>query len=242
MAHTFLTLRRAVASLSLLLLAARTQALDAQPQKPTPAPAAAASPVRMLEIPLGTVLSVELVDEISSGKNKAGETFRTKLQDGVWLQGRVAVPPGATLRGLVTEAVPSGRVKGRAKLALTLATLELEGTSYSVRSDTLTYSGEGHKGKHFGSGIMGALQGALYGVLFGGADGAVIGAGAGAAAGAAGSIIGGKEDINFAQGAKLMFEILSPVKVPEPPSLPASPATTEPKPSKPDEKTGKPAS
>ncbi|MBI4422423.1 MAG: hypothetical protein HY554_01775 [Elusimicrobia bacterium] len=207
-----------------------------------------------LEVPRGTVLTVELVDALSSGKDKAGESFRAKLQDGVWLRGRVAVPPGATVRGAVTEAIPSGRVKGKAKLSVRLAALELEGRSYELSTDTLTYSGSGHGGKHFGSGFMGALQGALYGVLFGGKDGAIIGAGAGAAAGAAGSLIGGKEDIAFLQGAKLMFELLEPLQVPEPPPAAAKapeaapppkpeepPAPPASPPAKPDEKSGKPA-
>lgn len=178
----------------------------------------------MVEVPSGTVLTVELVDALTSAKNKEGEAFRTKLQDGVWLKGRVMLPPGATIKGLVTEATPSGRVKGIAKLSLTLTALELEGQSYELKTDSLTYTGQGHKAAHVGSGLMGALQGALYGMIFGGKDGAVIGSAAGAAAGAAGSIIGGKDDIDFAQGAKLMFELKSPVRFPEPPATPAAKA------------------
>lgn len=230
MAHTLEVIPRPLRLLSLLAL-----------------PLVVAAGDKWLEVPSGTVLTVELVDALTSAKNKEGETFRTKLQDGVWLKGKIVVPPGATIRGLVTEAKPSGRVKGIAKLSLTLSTLELEGQSYELSSDTLTYSGQGHKGAHAGSGIMGALQGALYGMIFGGKDGAVIGAGAGAAAGAVGSIIGGKDDVNFAQGAKLMFELKGPVKVPEPPPAPAA-ARVEEKPAekpvptpaaKPEEKPGK---
>lgn len=183
----------------------------------------AAEPV-FVEVPGGIVLTVELVDALTSAKNKEGETFRTKLQEGVWLKGRVMVPPGATIKGVVTEAAPSGRLKRNARLSLTLTSLELEGKSYELKTDSLTYTAQGKKSAHVGSGLMGALQGALYGMIFGGKDGAVIGSAAGAAAGAAGSIIGGKDDINFAQGAKLMFELKSPVKVPEPPAAPPAPA------------------
>ncbi len=191
-----------------------------------------AEPVHV-EVPSGTVLTVELVDALTSATNKAGETFRTKLQDGIWLKGRIMVPPGATVKGTITEAVASGRIKGIAKLSLTLTALELEGQSYELKSDSLTYTGQGHKAAHLGSGIMGALQGALYGMIFGGKDGAVIGSAAGAAAGAAGSIIGGKDDVNFAQGAKLMFELKSAVRIPEPPPAPSAPALKQ------EEKPGK---
>ncbi len=41
--------------------------------------------------------------------------------------------------------------------------------------------------------------------------------GAGAAAGAAAGIIKGKQDLEFKQGARLLFETLAPVRVPAPP-------------------------
>lgn len=177
------------------------------------------------EVPKGTVMAVELVDPISSGKNKSGDLFRARVNDGIWVQGKQAVPPGSTMRGRIIDATPSGRVKGQAHLAITLETLELDGSTYTVHAETLSYTGEEHTGKHFGSSLMGALQGALYGVLFGGKTGAIFGAGAGAAAGTAGSIFKGKLDVEYPQGSRLMFETLEPFRVPEPlMSAPVAPA------------------
>jgi len=194
------------------------QSTPAQPSKKS-------APAALMEIPRGTLLAVELADPVHSGKNKAGDNFRVRLNEGIWLRGKVPVPPGSTLRGLVTEATASGRVKGRSRLALTVRILELEGRSYAIKTDTLTYVGEPHTGRHLGSWLGGALQGALYGVLFGGKEGAVIGAGAGAAAGAGSAVLQGKQDIEFPQGSKLMFETLEPFSVPEPPA-PGLPADT----------------
>ncbi len=191
----------------------------------------------LVEVPRGTVLTVELVDPLSSGKNKPGDVFRAKIEEGVWLRGQVVVPPGTTVRGVLPEVVPSGRIKGKAKLTLVLQTVELDGRSYEIKTDTLSYSGEGHGGKHWGSSFLGAMQGALYGVLFGGKEGAVIGAGAGAAASTAASILGGKLNVEFAQGAKLMFETLESFSVPE---LPAD-ARVEKAPAKDEKPAAKPA-
>ena len=194
--------------------------LSAKNARKTAAPA----PPPELEVPKGTVVAVELVDPVSSGKNKNGDSFRARVNEGIWVRGKQAVPPGTTMRGKIIDAVPSGRVKGQAHLAMTIESLELDGSTYTVHTETLSYLGEKHGGKHFGSSLMGALQGALYGVLFGGKEGAIIGAGAGAAAGTAGSVFKGKLDVEYTQGSRLMFETLEPFRVPEPPAANMIPA------------------
>lgn len=184
-----------------------------------------------IEVPSGTLLSVELVDPVSSGKSKQGDAFRARINEGVYLRGALAFPPGSTVRGTVVQAVPSGRLVGQSKLELTLSSLDLDGSTYSLRTDTLSYAGEGHAGSNVGSLFGGALQGALYGVLFGGGKGAVIGAGAGAAAGGASKVLSGKQDVEFPQGAKLMFEMTGPSSIPSPPAQPAAKESADGKPS-----------
>ncbi|HVE13078.1 MAG TPA: hypothetical protein VNI01_06765 [Elusimicrobiota bacterium] len=204
------------------ILVALALAAPAWSAKPKPEPE--------VEIPSGTLLSVELVDPVSTGKNKAGEAFRARVLDGVWVRGAVAVPPGATVRGELTKVTPSGRVKGRSELGLSLKSLELDGRSFELKTDDLSYVGEPHAGKNIGGWLSGALQGAVLGVLFGGKTGAIIGAGAGAGAGGVSSIIKGKEEVDFAQGARLLFETRAPLKVPAhagpPPAAPAVSVST----------------
>lgn len=188
------------------------------------------------DVPPGTLLSVELVDPVTSAKSKVGDTFRGRLLEGVYSKGRVALPPGSTVRGVLTEAVPSGRIKGQSRLAMTLAYFEVEGATYAVATDTLSYLGDPHAGKNIGSLVAGALQGAVMGVLFGGSEGAVLGAGAGAGAGAIGTILKGKQDISFDQGARLLFETKRAVTVPVYPAPPQSAPAPPPAPEKPAEK------
>ncbi|MBI5596074.1 MAG: hypothetical protein HY928_08305 [Elusimicrobia bacterium] len=169
---------------------------------------------------------MELVDPVSSAKSAPGDVFRARVLEGVYSKGRVAVPPGATVRGTVAEAKRSGRFVGQARLVLTLSALEVEGSTTALASDSLSYLGDPHAGKNIGAVLGGALQGAVMGVLFGGGDGAMIGAGAGAGAGALGNIIKGKQDVSFDQGARLLFETKEPFTVPvypAPSPVPAPP-------------------
>lgn len=208
-----------------------------------PSGAAPSPKPELYDVPPGTLLSVELVDPVSSAKSKVGDTFRGRLLEGVYTKGRVALPPGSTIRGVVSESVPSGRVKGQSRLAMTLAYFDVEGATYAVATDTLSYLGDPHAGKNIGSLIGGALQGAVMGVLFGGMEGAVLGAGAGAGAGAIGTILKGKQDITFEQGARLLFETKQAVTVPiypAPPSPPPSAPAPAPAPA-PDKPAEKPA-
>jgi hypothetical protein len=204
---------------------------SAEPRKEAPAE----SP--MIEVPAGTLLSVELVDPVNTGKNKTGEPFRARVLEGVWAKGAVAVPPGATVRGLLSRVSASGRVKGRSQLEMTLRSVDIDGRTYAVHSDTLAYIGDPHTGSSIGSWLGGALQGAVYGVLFGGGKGAVIGAGAGAGAGGISSIIKGKHEVEFAQGARLLFELSTPMRLP---ALPAA-VLAEQKPPAVSSPTAKPA-
>ena len=214
---------------TLFLLVFPSAALPAA--APAPKPAAAVEQ-ETAEIPAGTLLSIELVDPVSSAKNAAGDSFRGRVLDGVYSKGRVAVPPGSTVRGTVMEAKKSGRFAGQSRLAVTLSSIEVEGSTAAVVSDSLSYLGDPHAGKNIGSVLGGALQGAVMGVLFGGGNGAMIGAGAGAGAGALGNIMKGKQDVSFEPGARLLFETKEAFSVPVyPPAVrPAPPPPPDGKP------------
>src|SRR5262245_41762896 len=74
----------------------------------TPAP-----PVQLVE---GTVLPLRLETGLSSATSRAGELIVARLSEDVRVGEKVVLKEGTEVRGHVTEAVPSGRVKGRAQL------------------------------------------------------------------------------------------------------------------------------
>ena len=179
-------------------------------------PAPAAEPGAELLISRGTLLTVSLVDALSSGKNKSGEAFRAKLAEGLWVRGKMAVPQGVTVRGELTEVAPSGRFKGQARMALTLRELEIDGRSYALKTDSLSFQGESHTGHNLGSWLMGALMGLFYGAGIGGKEGAGYGAGVGAAAGAVKGALEGKLDLEYRPGTAFTFEVKEAFEIPKP--------------------------
>lgn len=58
-------------------------------------------------IPAGTVFTAILEDDLSSSKNKQGDTFALTLDDGFVMNGNVLVPPKSKILGTVTSATPA---------------------------------------------------------------------------------------------------------------------------------------
>ncbi len=129
------------------------------------------------------------------------------------VEGKTVIPKGADVTGRVTRAVPSGRLKERAELWVTLSSVTFGGKTYEVTTSTT-----GHKE---GSKAMwdivfiggGAGAGAAIGGAAGGGKGAAIGAAIGAATGTAGAMLTGKRDIEFPPETVLRFRLEQPLTV-----------------------------
>jgi hypothetical protein len=172
----------------------------------TPATRAAARP-QSLVIPAGTALEVRLSTGINSKDNEAGDTFEGSLEHPVVVGERVAIPKGAVVKGRVTGAVPSGRLKQRAELWVTLTSVTVKGKNYDLATSTTGHK-EGSKATRdivFIGGGAGA--GAAIGGAAGGGKGAAIGAAVGAGAGTAGAMLTGQRDIKFPPETLLRFAL-----------------------------------
>lgn len=85
-------------------------------------------------IPAGTVFTAILEDDLSSAKNKPGDTFALTLDDGFSMNGKVLVPPKSKILGTVTAAT-SARMQRKlgtpGNLEISLQTLILpDGSHY----------------------------------------------------------------------------------------------------------------
>lgn len=73
-------------------------------------------------IPGGTVLTAILEDKLSSGKNKAGDTFTMTLEDGFVANGTTLVPPKSKIIGTVIQSVSAKSLRhgapGRMQVSL----------------------------------------------------------------------------------------------------------------------------
>jgi hypothetical protein len=162
----------------------------------------------------GTNLTVVLDQTISTGQNRSGESFRATVADPVVVEGKIVIPKDAPVTGHIVESVPSGRLKGVAKLDLTLDSVEIDGKSYDIATADEGRIGKNHNKRN---GILiggGAGLGALIGGIATGGVGAAIGAAAGAGAGTAGAAYSGKKDIRVPAETTLTFQLARAVTIP----------------------------
>lgn len=164
-------------------------AAAAQPAATTSAaPAAApAAPVeekptfKEVTVPAGTTLSVALETPLASDTSKPEDLVKGTLEKPVVISGMTAVPAGAVVLGSVTEAIESGRVKGKASVAFTLDRLVVRSEEHRIRASAIRREAGASTKQDVKKGGIGAAAGAVVGGIAGGGKGAAIGAGVGGA-------------------------------------------------------------
>jgi hypothetical protein len=164
-------------------------------------------------LPAETALEVRLTNGLSSKDNNAGDTFTASIERDVTMNGKTVIPKGAEVTGRVTNAVPSGRLKQRAELSVTLASVTVGGKTYDISTSTV-----GHKeGSKAGRDVLfiggGSGAGAGIGAIAGGGKGAAIGALIGAGAGTAGAMMTGQKDVKFPAESVLRFTLKDELKI-----------------------------
>lgn len=153
------------------------------------AKAPAAPKAEVVEVPVGTPLSVKLAADLATDKVQAGDAFEATLGAAVVVGGKTVWPAGAAVRGVVTQSVPAGRLaSGKGVLAIKLT--EVAGEGIDTESFAVQGAATGERNAKFIGG--GAALGALVGILSDKKNkgdhalgGAAIGAAAGTAAAAA---------------------------------------------------------
>ena len=166
-----------------------------------------------ITIPEGTEFEVTLDETLASNRNHAGDSFEASLSQPVVEDGKTIIPAGAHVTGRVVDAKDSGRLHVPARLSVALDSVQVDGKSYDIDTDTIHRTGQNHNKRNLGFIGGGAAGGALIGALAGGGKGALIGSAIGAGAGTAGAAATGKKDISLPAEANLRFHLLRPVTV-----------------------------
>jgi len=175
-------------------------------------PATSTTATRTFLLPAGTAIPVRLDQPLDTKHDRVGAPFVATVSRSVVRGGEVIVPRGARARGHVCESKPSGRLKGRAVLGLTLDTVEFRGRVYHMPASAPVFVSRNHK-KHDAVWIGGgAATGAAIGAIAGGV-GAAVGAGAGAVAGTTGAAITGKTQVHVAAETRMVFTMRRPVEI-----------------------------
>ncbi len=172
--------------------------------------AAAEQPV---VVPAGTTITVRLGEALGSKISSAGQSFTATLAAPIDVDGKAAIPSGATARGTVTDAKALGKFKGGAVLQIKLNSITVNGTERAITTSSVSRTEKG-KGKR--TAVItggGAAVGALIGGLAGGGKGAAIGALAGGGGGAAGSAYTGNKDIVLPAESAVSFKLTAPLEL-----------------------------
>jgi hypothetical protein len=162
----------------------------------------------------GTVLTVRMVDSVDSQRDRVGQTFRASLDEPVLdSAGNALIRRGANVTVKLVDDQQSGKIAGRTVLTLDLVSLDVNGRSVEIDTQSVTEqsaSRTARSGKVIGGT---AALGAIIGAIAGGGKGAAIGAGAGAAAGTGAEIATKGQRVHIPSETRLTFTLAQAVRI-----------------------------
>jgi len=163
------------------------------------------------DVPVGTEFDVRLQSSLSSATAQLEERFEaTTLVDLRDANGRVVVPAGSVMRGIVSGVTKAGRLERKGAITVAFDRVTIRGRSYPIRATvTQALESEGIMGEKERIGI-GAGAGAILGAILGGAKGAL----AGILIGGGGTIAATEgTDVDLPQGTVLRVRMDSPLNL-----------------------------
>jgi hypothetical protein len=170
-------------------------------------------PAPKVTILAGTKLRVALLDGVSSDKSRSGDSFMSTLTEPIVVNGKTVLAKGTKIRGRVVDAKDSGRVKGRASLALKLTEIVRDGKPVNISTKQYTAVAEPTKKRDAAIIGGGAGIGAAIGAIAGGGKGAAIGAAVGGGGGTGAVLATKGKQIRFAPEHVVSFTLAGPIEI-----------------------------
>lgn len=189
------------------------------------------SSVLASEIPQGAHLLLRLESTLSTRTAQEGDYVYLKTASPISADGQIIVPVGSYVQGVVAQAKRSGRVSGRAQLAIRLETLTLaqgKVVKFAPHLNSVDSAGSGQKvigkenvveqGSTRGKdaeriAILAGSGASIGGIADRGWKGAGIGAGAGTAVGLASVLLSRGKEVELRQGSTLDVVFDRPVAI-----------------------------
>ena len=189
-----------------------TSASTAAAPPPSAAPAPPPKPVepafRTVTVPAGTSLAVSVLSNLGSKTSQVEDVVKGALAKPLVIDGITAVPQGAEMRGVVSDAKESGRVKGKASLGIAFDRLVVRGETHQIQTAPVVLEAQDKKSDDVKKGGLGAAAGAVVGGIAGGGTGAAIGA----VAGGAGTVLATKgKEVEVPAGTVINVLMQSPL-------------------------------
>ena len=160
-----------------------------------------------LVLPEGTSVPVVLETALSSATSNAGDLVVARVSKDVVVGERVVVPADTEVRGRVTAAVRSGKVKGRARLAVTFDRMMVRGREQAVDMEPIDITARPQKKRDGAMIAGGAGAGAIIGAIADGGHGAGIGALIGAGAGTGAVLLTRGQEVQLPAGGKWTLQV-----------------------------------
>jgi hypothetical protein len=171
-------------------------------------PSASESRVSATEIPVGTEFDVRLQSRLNSGTAKVEDRFDATTIVPYEKNGRVLVPAGSVMRGVVNSVTPAGRgLDRKGSMTLLFDRFSISGRTYSIRATVVgALQGQDDTGKIAAGAGVGAIIGGIFGGFRGALAGILIGGG-GTVAATEGN------DVDLPPGTVLRVRMDSPLDV-----------------------------
>ncbi|HUJ51148.1 MAG TPA: hypothetical protein VLW25_13145 [Bryobacteraceae bacterium] len=191
---------------------------DLPPAQPVPPPAGfaqAAPPAQSygMQIPIGTEITVRMIDSINSEQTRLGQTFRASVDEPVMVNGQTVLPRGADAFVKLVEDKQSGKFEGKTVLTLVLQQVMANGRMVDVTTGDVSEASSS-RGSRTAKVVGGTTAlGAIVGALAGGGKGAAIGAASGAAVGGGAQEITKGQVVKIPSETRLTFTLQQPVQL-----------------------------
>ncbi len=192
-------------------------AAAASPPESAPAAAAASLPAappaprfREITVPADTPLSVTLETALASNTSQVEDLVEGRLARAVVVSHTTVLPAGARVTGSVVDAKQSGRVKGRALIAVRFNRIVANGERYQIQTARISRQAAASTKSDVKKGGIGAGVGAVVGGIAGGGKGAAIGG----VIGGAGTVMATRgNEVQLPPGTTLSTRLTSPLEV-----------------------------
>jgi hypothetical protein len=191
-------------------LVSHDKTVDNKPSEPAKLPPIAK--FREYTVPAGTTLELELQSDLSSSTSKVEDPVEARLESPIRVNGVEVLPPGARVRGEVSEVEPAGKVKGRASLTMRFTRLALGDDVYQIYAPFSMTAPSTKKEDAEKIGIP-AAGGAIVGAIIGGKKGAAIGGAVGGGAGTAVVLTTPGKDVALASGTRLSVRLGEAIEI-----------------------------
>lgn len=192
----------------------------ATPKPETPKPAPVVKAPSEVTVPAGTVVNATLNQDLASHESKPGDTFTLRVSSPVNIAGYTAIPAGSTLNGVVVDAKPSGKIKGRGDITLAFKSItDANGATHDISAEEFYGQAEGATDRDAAVIAGGAGAGAIIGGIVGGKKGAVLGGLIGGAAGTGTVLATSGPQVKIASGSEFAVKLITSIYLPPGPRV-----------------------